>query len=48
MPGNAQDVSAASAAFDETRMLVGVVCEKESRESFDSYGTFSNLIAGDP
>jgi hypothetical protein len=37
--------SAASAAFDETRMLVGVVCGAEARESFDRYGTFSNVIA---
>jgi hypothetical protein len=39
--------SKASAAFDETRLLVGIVCGKETTEAFESYGSLTNIIAGE-
>ena len=35
----------ASTAFDETRLFVGTVCTKETREAFDNVGRIANLVA---
>jgi hypothetical protein len=37
--------SNASAALDESRLLVGVVCSRETREALDSFAVVTNTIA---
>lgn len=34
-----------SAAFDETRLFVGVVCAKDTRKAFDDFGSLANIVA---
>jgi len=35
----------ASAAFDETRLLISIVCGNETAEAFDAVGTLATVIA---
>jgi hypothetical protein len=37
--------SMAATAFDETKLFVGIVCGKETKEAFDALGTVANNIA---
>jgi integrase len=36
-----------AAAFDETRLLVGITCGKPTAEVFENYGNFVHKIAGE-
>jgi hypothetical protein len=36
--------SKASAAFDETRLFVGIVCGKDAKEAFEDLGRFINVL----
>jgi hypothetical protein len=37
--------SDASAAFDETRLFVAVVCRDEARQAFEDFGNFTTIVA---